>query len=465
MEPSWSSAYQTVHRKKRWTMLLLTPVESLAIGFWQSLILGPQSTGQAGSQYCCSYYQVHYCCDWLNGSCYHCCSKNRRATPGLNAIFPLAIKVMKQFDNLFIKICEWDNLLLAFKKAEAGKRSSPNVIEFRFRLAENLLMLKAELENGTYTPGIYTTFYVYEPKKRMISAAPFRDRVLHHALCNVIEPLFERSLIFDTFANRNGKGTHAAIRRCQEMMRKHTWVLKCDIKKYFPSIDHVILKELVAEKISCVKTLNLIFKIIDHSNPQEAVHDFFPGDNLFTYHERRKGLPMGNLTSQFLANYFLSPFDHFVKETLKAKGYVRYVDDFVIFSNDKEQLKQAQLLVSRFLAKYRLVLHPLKCHIYPTKAGISFLGQRLFLTHRTLRSENVRRMWVRLNIRLIDYSQGKLQPEKLECQLNSWLGHARQANTFHLRNKVFRYLWYEKDLMFCEAPVGHGWRLLEVEIQ
>jgi retron-type reverse transcriptase len=344
---------------------------------------------------------------------------------------------MKRFDTLYHKIYAFDNLLRAFKQAEKGKRYNENVVSFRFRLEENLFKLEEELKNETYTPGNYTTFHIYEPKKRMISAAPFRDRVVHHALCNIIEPLFEPTLIHDTYANRKGKGTHAAIRKAQKFGRKQDWVLKCDIKKYFPSIDHQILKNLIAQKIECPQTLALIYRIIDNSNPQELVQDYFRDDNLFTIATRRIGLPMGNLTSQFFANLYLSPLDHFIKEQLQVKGYVRYVDDFIVFGDNNAELQAKLIRINHFLEKLRLKIHPKKCHTNPAALGVSFCGQQIFNTHRLLRSDNVRRFWKRLKVVFSDFKNRKMGKSELENRLNAWKGHAMQANTFRLCRRIY----------------------------
>jgi len=367
---------------------------------------------------------------------------------------------MKRFGYLYKQIYSFDNLLLAFYKARKGKRQKANVASFEVNLEWELFRLQDELQTRTYHPGNYRTFQIYDPKERMISAAPFRDRVIHHALCNVIEPIFEPTLIADTYANRKGKGTHAGIRRCQQYTRRFDYVLKADIKKYFPSIDHLILKKNIARKIKCPDTTWLIHLIIDNSNPQEAVPDYFPGDNLFYPIDRRKGLPMGNLTSQFFANLYLSPFDHFVKETLGIKGYVRFVDDFVLFHQDKRQLHHIKTVCQNFLQTHlRLHLHPKKTNIFPTKNGVRFLGQFIFPTHRRLTRENVQRFKKRLNKRLELYLDGHISPETFELQLNSWLGHARQADTWRLRNATYWCLKRHGLQLFIKD--GTVWKLLE----
>jgi retron-type reverse transcriptase len=236
---------------------------------------------------------------------------------------------MKRYGNLWPQITDFTNLIEAARKAQRGKRFQENVLAFNYNIETNLLELQEELIAKAYRPGPYKTFQIVEPKKRMISAAPYRDRVVHHALCNVIAPIFERTFTPDSYANRKGYGTHRALRKFVKYARTSRYVLQCDIRKYFPSIDHEILKTIIRRKIKCRETLWLIETIIDASNEQEPVHHFFPGDDLFTPYERRRGLPIGNLTSQFFANVYLNGFDHFVREELKARRYIRYVDDFV----------------------------------------------------------------------------------------------------------------------------------------
>lgn len=368
---------------------------------------------------------------------------------------------MKRFGNLYDKICTPGNLRLAFYQARKGKKKTKSIAAFEVNMEWELDKLREELQTDIYHPGPYTSFKIYDPKERMISAAPFRDRVVHHALCNIIEPIFEPTLIFDTYANRKGKGTHAAIHRGQKFLRFYQYVLKADIRKYFPSIDHAVLKQIIRRKIKCKPTLELIDKIIDNSNRQETVADYFQGDNLFSPVEKAKGLPMGNLTSQFFANLYLSPLDHFIKEELRTKGYVRYVDDFVAFHNSKQTLHEVKARVADFLFnRLRLVLHPRKTQVFPTKDGLTFLGQRIFITHRRLRRQNVQRFRKRLHYRLKLYKNGQISPDLMECQLNSWLGHAKQADTFRLRKKIYSYLRFQQGLNLFETD-RFAWRLLE----
>jgi retron-type reverse transcriptase len=344
---------------------------------------------------------------------------------------------MKRHGNLWPRLISFANLLRAARKAERGKRFRPDVAAFHFNLERELWTLHQELAGHTYRPGPYRSFTIHEPKERLISAAPYRDRVVHHALCNVLEPVFERCFSFDSYACRKGKGTHAAVRRCQEYARRHRYVFKADVRKFFPSIDHALLEAAVARKIKDPDVLWLTALILAHSNPQEPVLDWFPGDDLFAPAGRRRGLPIGNQTSQFFANVYLDPLDHFVKERLRLPGYVRYVDDFVIFDDDKRTLAAVRRDVTIFLETLRLRLHPTKNAIFPTSQGIAFLGYRVFRSHRELAKDNVWRFRRRLRAMQKQYAHGQLSRADACCRIMSWIGHARQADTYRLRERLF----------------------------
>jgi retron-type reverse transcriptase len=256
---------------------------------------------------------------------------------------------MKRYGNLWSEIITFENLYYSAKQAQKGKRYQNNVLDFNYNRASEIFKLQEELRGKIYQPGEYRTFHLRDPKSRLISAAPYRDRVVHHALCNIIVPIFEKTFIRDSYANREGYGTHKALRRFTEFLRSHNYVLQCDIKKYFPTIDHYILKQLIRRKIKCKDTLWLIDKIIDNSNEQEPIIQYFPDDTLLTPIERRHGLPIGNLTSQNFANIYLNPLDHFIKEKLRCKAYVRYVDDFALFSDDPDYLADCRQQIENFL--------------------------------------------------------------------------------------------------------------------
>jgi retron-type reverse transcriptase len=351
---------------------------------------------------------------------------------------------MKCHGNLWDQVISFEALLRAAEQARKGKRFRPAVAAFHFDQERALWKLHEELTTKTYRPGAYRSFFIYEPKKRQISAAPYRDRVVHHALTGVLEPIFERSFIADSYACRKGKGTHAAVKRCQEFARRFRYVLKADIQKFFPSLDHNIAKELVARKIKDPDVMWLVGQIIDHSNPQEEVVNYFPGDDLFTPAERRRGIPIGNQTSQFFANVYLDPLDHFVKDRLGIMGYVRYVDDFLVFSDDKSYLDEVREQVKGFLIRLRLRLHPRKSVIFPVKDGIWFLGYRVFPTHRLLPKENVRRFRRRVRGMQEDYAAGRIAFTEIHQRLMSWSGHARQANTYRLRCRLFDTISFQR---------------------
>lgn len=354
---------------------------------------------------------------------------------------------MKSYSNLFDSICAFENLYCASKKAEKGKRFRHEVALFNARRFENLLEMQKLLRAGQYPFGHFRTIKIVQPKPRLISAAPYPDRVVHHALINVIGSLFERKFIRDSFANQTGKGTHAALDRCTYYARRYRYVWQLDIRKYFPSIDHQILLAEISRTIRCPQTLELIAQIIDTSNPQEAANFYFPGDDLFTPFERRKGLPIGNLTSQFFANVYLNAFDHFIKEELRLPGYIRYVDDALGFSDDKEQLRDGKARSQIFLDDWRLLLNPKKNKIYPVQQGIPFLGFRVFSTHRRLQRSGVKRSRKRLRALRRGYRNGRFSREKINACVQAWLGHVHHGDTWGLRRALFgQYFFVTKSL-------------------
>lgn len=352
---------------------------------------------------------------------------------------------MKRYGNLYPQIIEFENLLLSTRKAQRGKRFRDNVLDFNYHLETELIKLQKELTNKTYRPGNYRTFRLTNPKSRLISAAPYRDRVVHHALCNVIVPIFEKTFIYHSYANRVGFGTHRALKKFTHFARNSRYVLQCDIKKYFPSIDHIILKQLIRRKIKCRDTLWLIDAIIDNSNEQEAVIEYFSGDDLLTPVTRRRGLPIGNLTSQFFANIYLNGFDHFVKEQLKMRKYVRYVDDFALFSNDWQFLADARLAIEEYLAKLRLQIHPIKSQLFETKIGASFLGFRIFPDRIRVRNNNLHRARRRLRKLQKDYIYGIISREKVNQSIQSWFAHLDHGDTWQLKQQIFTTLTWLRE--------------------
>lgn len=338
---------------------------------------------------------------------------------------------------MFNALTRWDNLLLAYQKASRHKRGRGNVAAFEYRLEDNLRQLQQELQTQTYRPDGYDSFFIHEPKKRLISAAPFRDRVVHHALCNLIEPLFERGFIEDSYANRVGKGTHRARDRCQAYARQFRYVLACDIRQFFPSLDHAILRALLAQKIAAEQVMWLVDQILTSgegvlSEQYEIV--YFPGDNLLSV-LRPRGLPIGNLTSQFWANVYLNRFDHVVKRHLRCQGYVRYVDDFLLFANDKETLWGWKEEIERELADLRLTIHP-GAQPRPVTEGIPFLGFHIFPDKRRLKRRKGVQFCRRFRRLIGQYEQREITLEQVTTSVQGWVNHVRYGNTVGLRKKV-----------------------------
>lgn len=342
---------------------------------------------------------------------------------------------MKTYNHLFDTISSFENLLLAARKAQRGKRFKKTTAVFNLNLEKELLSLQKDLQRGTFRHGGYRDFYIFDPKRRLISAAPYRDRVVHHALCNVIEPIFDRTFIFDSYACRAGKGTHAAVDRFTAFARKNRYVLKCDIQKYFQSVDHLILMEAVRRKIRCQRTLELIRKIIT-SREERGNIEYFKTDDLFTPYARVRAIPIGNLTSQFFANVYLNGFDHYVKETLRCRHYIRYVDDFVVFDDSKSRLQTVKALMGNYLDSLRLKLHKRKCRVYRVNDGVCFLGYRIFPTHRLLKKDNALRMRRKLKKFSCQYQAGMIDLREIQQSIQSWIGHACHADTYKLRKRL-----------------------------
>jgi RNA-directed DNA polymerase len=344
--------------------------------------------------------------------------------------------------NLYEQICAWENLHLAWRKAARGKRGREPAARFEYHLEDNLLQLQEELRGKTYQPGDYASFYIHDPKHRLISAAPFRDRVVHHALCNLVEPLFERRFIADSYANRVGKGTHRALDRCQYFARRYAFVLQCDVCQFFPSIDHAILREILSRVIGDPDVMWLAERILESGVGvfgEEYEMVWFPGDDLLAT-SRPRGLPIGNLTSQFWANCYLDPFDHFVKRELRCQGYLRYVDDLLLFADDKPTLwTWREALVER-LARLRLTIHERQAHPRPVSEGIPFLGFVVSPTGRRLKRRKGIAYRRRLKDHLGSYVAGEIPLERLTASVQGWVNHVRYGDTWGLRQALFASL-------------------------
>jgi len=339
---------------------------------------------------------------------------------------------MKTYKNLFQEICKFENLYNAYLKARRGKNNTAEVILFTYNLEDELLKLQYELKNHTYRTGKYRHFTIFEPKERRISALPFRDRIVHHAICNVIEPLLEKGFIYDSFACRKGKGTHAGADRIQEFIRKakNCYALKCDISKYFPSVNHEILKQIIREKISDKELLQLLDEIVD-SPDQEISDEMQEAQN-----SEHKGLPIGNLTSQLFANLYLNKLDKYVKYELKMKYYIRYMDDFIIIHESKIFLHEIKEKVVLFLISIRLTMHPKKANVSPVSLGIDFLGYRIFDNHRLVRKSTVKRFLKGVKIKLKDYDANVISFDKLLESFNSWVAYMDYGNSYNLQKSL-----------------------------
>lgn len=339
---------------------------------------------------------------------------------------------------MYASICAWDNLWLAHRKAARGKRGKRSAATFEFQLADQLIELRRELVAMTYQPGAYVHFTIHEPKRRKISAAPFRDRVVHHALCNVIEPQFEARFHPHSYANRRGKGTHAAIDQLQHFARRHRYVLRMDIVQHFPSLDHAVLRQAIGRVITDADTLWLVNAILaSGAGVLAAEYDMvdFPGDDLFAL-LRPRGLPIGNLTSQFWSNVYMDRLDSFVTHRLGCRAYLRYVDDFALFADSKRQLWAWKAAIIDCLATLRLTVHESAAQVQPVAAGIPWLGFVVYPTHRLPKRRNVVNFTRRFARNLDLYRTGHLTFAELDASVRGWVNHVRWGDTWGLRRRV-----------------------------
>lgn len=357
---------------------------------------------------------------------------------------------------MFSDICSLEQLVRAYYRARKGKREKTRVCEFDFTLESNLVKLKYLLETGKYIPAPYAHFTIFDPKTRSVSAPAFRDRVLQHSLVESAEPLFERKFIVDSYACREGKGTHFGAKRvkkflmaarCKYGKQQDIYVLQCDVQKYFQSIDWDTLLIIVAKTIHCPKTRDLIRKIVE--NHETTNGKLMPANtgscqlNLFSPPSlpevppvsvaERKGLPIGNLTSQLFANVYLNELDHYVKETLREKWYARYMDDFLIISKDKNHLKEVRENIRNFLKeKLKLNLHPRKITIKNVNEGVPFVGYRIFYDHKLVRGETLIRLQRKHRKRKKLFQEGKITKNQMQMSEASVRGHLKHADAHGL---------------------------------
>ena len=311
------------------------------------------------------------------------------------------------------------NIYEAWEEFLPGKKNKEDVAEFTLNLSSNIFKLHSDLKNKTYTHGLYKAFAINDPKPRSIHKATVRDRLLHHAIYNVLYPYFDRLFIYDSYSCRNLKGTHRAINRFRDFGRKVSknntgtcWVLKCDIRKFFASIDHQILLDILKKHISDPDILWLLERIIV---------SFFST-------KIGVGLPLGNLTSQLLVNIYMNEFDQFIKHRLKQKYYIRYADDFVFLDIDKDRLLELTPKIGDWLEEHlKLQLHPDKVFVRTLFSGIDFLGWVHFPKHRVLRTVTKKRMFRNLNSK---------EGEKRDNSIISYLGLLGHGDGYKLEQRV-----------------------------
>jgi len=341
------------------------------------------------------------------------------------------------YRNLFNKIIQPETLFLAWKKFRQGKGSKLDVLLFESELESNIFKLSRELKSKKYKHAGYTGFYISDPKLRHIHKATARDRVLHHSIASVLTPVFEPTFISNSFSCRVGKGSHRGVEVLRKMLRKESenntkrcYVLKCDIRKFFDSIDHKTLLSILRRKIRDVDTLWLLENIIDS----------YPGgaSDLFN----RRGVPIGNLTSQLFANIYMNEFDQFIKHKLGVCYYARYTDDFVIVSKDKEYLKKLIIPVETFLRNVlSLELHPNKVEILDYTKGVDYLGNIIFPNHSLIRRRTKKRIIRKFEGKIKEYRRGEISKEKINATLSSYLGVLSHMNAYKLSMRLKNYFW------------------------
>jgi len=345
---------------------------------------------------------------------------------------------MKIYKNVFEKIISLENLFAAWDAFKSDKRNRYDVQVFERNLEENIFELHGDLKAKKYKHGAYSGFWIRDPKPRHIHKATVRDRVLHHAIFNILNPIFEPTFIAHSFSCRIGKGTHKGIKALKQNANKisrngykNIFALKCDIKKFFNSVDHEVLLKILGEKIKDTDAIWLLTKIVRSFISKDA--------NVFEH----KGLPIGNLTSQLFANVYMNEFDQFMKHEIKARHYLRYTDDFVVISDSKEYLEKLISPISQFLkAKLGLRLHPNKVTVRKFHQGIDFLGYVILPHYQQIRTKTKKRIFNKLFQRIIKQKRGLISSETLEQSLQSYLGVLSHANTYKLAQDLRNQFWF-----------------------
>ncbi|OGJ00283.1 hypothetical protein A3I90_01025 [Candidatus Nomurabacteria bacterium RIFCSPLOWO2_02_FULL_41_9] len=345
---------------------------------------------------------------------------------------------MRIYNKLFERIIEPENLFLAWDEFKKSKGKKLDVLRFEKNLEQNIFQIYRDLRDKTYKHGGYTSFYIHDPKLRHIHKATVRDRVLHHAVFNVLNPIFEPTFIPNSFSCRIGKGTHKGMKKVAEMIRtvsqnntRQCYALKCDIRKFFDSVDHDMLISILDRKIKDEKVMNLLREIIESFVASRP--------SLF----KRRGIPIGNLTSQIFANIYMNEFDQFIKHNLKVKYYARYTDDFIIVSTDKAYLENLISSIQDFLrARLCLELHPKKIHITKHIRGVDFLGYVILPEHIKLRTKTKRKIPKKIQEMVSRYKKGKISELTLYSSLQSYLGVLSHANAHKLGQEIQNKFWF-----------------------
>ncbi len=344
---------------------------------------------------------------------------------------------MKIYKRLFEKIISAENLFAAWDAFKSDKKRKKDVLQFEWRLEENIFKLFRELKVKTYKHGIYSGFYITDPKRRHIHKAEVRDRILHHAVFNILNPIFEETYISASFSCRVGFGTHKGVNALERITRrvsqngtKVCYVLKCDIRKFFDSVDHEILMGILEKRVKDPDTIWLL---------REIVGSFDSGNSAIS----KVGVPIGNLTSQSFANIYMNEFDQFMKHELRVEDYLRYTDDFVIVSRDEAYLKALIPKISKFLREsLALELHPKKVFIRKLHQGIDFLGYLVFPKGTLVKTRTKRRIFTKLKRRVEEYRKGEIEKITLDQSLQSYLGMLSHADSHKLEERLKNQFWF-----------------------
>lgn len=345
---------------------------------------------------------------------------------------------MKTFNKLFDNVCSPEALFSAWDEFKRDKGKKEDVLLFERNLEQNIFELYREIRHKTYKHRSYEGFYIYDPKRRHIHKASVRDRVLHHAVFKVLNPIFEPTFIPTSFSCRIGKGTHKGVATLERMIRKASrnytrpcYALKCDVRKFFDSVDRNILISILDRKIKDPEMMRLLREIVGSYSSGQS--------DLFSY----RGLPIGNLTSQIFANVYMNEFDQFVKRELKAAYYVRYTDDFVVLSHDESELEPMLGKMENFLKEsLKLSLHPEKVIIRKPHQGVDFLGYVIFPHHILLRARTRRRMIRKLKEKTLMLKEGQISEETLDASLRSYLGVMSHADAYRLSEETKNNVWF-----------------------